>query len=341
MKKALLILLSLVLALAAAAYVVSWFWAGDEVTGAAAQLWPAGLGTLATLPDRYPPQQENDAARKLETLAGSVAENETIAAYVRKEIARGDLTIAEPPAIADLTAIRDLLLREPIVWKRDISIQHGGLLLKTKMYQSLTYALAASALARARRQDPGAWDDLHALWNLSKSLDGQPPRIPRLVAMSMTRAINAVAWKMPLPAPAWLREVQDHDFVRPLFETLQYEMWYAQRNELFPLKPFADTIDRTRTLTIDLSRVTTCEFHAHTPEMLDLDITWQRAFRYRAEREATANALRARAGEPIEQASQCSDGTWSFEGNTLRFAKPIALPERRDTSMPLTLQLSP
>jgi len=338
-KKALLILV----VLAAAVYVVSWFWAGDDVAAAAEQPWPDGLGTLAAVSDRYPQQQENEAARNLTKLADGFPESEAIAAYVRQEIARGDLTIGEPPAIADLTAIRDLLLREPIVWKRDISIQHGGLLLKVKMYQSLTHALLASALGRARRQEPAAWDDLHAVWNLSKSLDGQPPRIPRLVAMSMTRAINAVAWKMPLPAPAWFHEVQDHDFVRPLFETLQYEMWYAQRNEMFPLKPLAQTIDRERILTSKIARLTECEFHlvseAPNPELLDLDITWQRAFRYRAEREATANALRARAGQPIEEGSHCSDGTWSFDGKTLRFAKPIALPERRDTSMPLTLHV--
>ena len=52
-----------------------------------------------------------------------------------------------------------------------------------------------------------------------------------------------------------------------------------------------------------------------------------------------ANALRARAGHPIEEGSHCSDGGWSFDGKTLRFAKPIPLPERRDTSMPLTLRV--
>ena len=91
--------------------------------------------------------------------------------------------------------------------------------------------------------------------------------------------------------------------------------------------------------------MTECEFHRVTEPLTarirtpDLDIGWQRAFRYRVEREATANALRARAGQPIEEGSHCSDGGWSFDGKTLRFAKPIALPERRDTSMPLTLHV--
>jgi hypothetical protein len=91
------------------------------------------------------------------------------------------------------------------------------------------------------------------------------------------------------------------------------------------VRTFAEAIDRERTLTGELARVTECEFH-RVSETPNLDIGWQRAFRYRVEREATANALRARAGQPIEEGSHCSDGGWSFDGKTLRFAKPIACP---------------
>ena len=341
MKKALVI----VVLVAAAVYVASWFWAGDEVAAAAARPWPGGLGTLAAVPDRYPPQHENDVARKLTKLAGPFAEDDAVTTYVRQEIARGEITIAEPPAIPYVAAIRDLLLREPIVWERELSQQHGGLLGKVAMHLTLMRALIASALGRARKNDVGAWDDLHAAWNLTKALNGHPHLIPRIVAMSMTRAINAVAWKMPLPVPAWFDEVQDQDLVRPLFETLQFENWRKWNDQTFALKPFAERIERERTLVGELARVTECEFNrkTETGDRSDpigtLDIGWQRAFRYRVEREATANALRARAGQPIEEGSHCSDGGWSFDGKTLRFAKPIALPERRDTSMPLTLHV--
>ena len=84
MRKALVVLLPL----AAAVYVASWFWAGNEVAAAAARPWPEGLGTLAAVPDRYPPQQENEAARKLASLVGRFAENDAITAYVRQEIAK-------------------------------------------------------------------------------------------------------------------------------------------------------------------------------------------------------------------------------------------------------------
>ncbi|MCU1347232.1 MAG: hypothetical protein JWO56_262 [Acidobacteria bacterium] len=341
MKKALLLLVLL----AAAVYVASWFWAGDAVTAAAARPWPDGLGTLAAVPDRYPPQHENEAARKLTKLAAPFAEDDAVTSYVRQEIARGGLTIAAPPAIPSLTAIRELLLREPVVWKRDLSQQHGGLLDKVQLHLTLVRALLASALGRARQNDAAAWDDLHAAWNLTKAFHEHPHLILRIVAMSMTRAINAVAWKMPLPVPAWFDEVQDRDLVRPLIETLQFENWRQWKEQTFPLKPFAERIERERTLTMELARLTDCELNRATETgdrsdpIFRLDIGWQRAFRYRVEREATANALRARAGTPIEERSHCSDGRWSFDGKTLRFAKPIALPERRDTSMPLTLQI--
>jgi len=340
-KKALVVLV----VLAAAVYVASWFWAGDEVAAAAARPWPNGLGTLAAVPGRYPPQHENEAARKLAMLAAPVAENDAVTTYVRQEIASGELTIAEPPAIAGISAIRDLLLHEPIVWERDLLQQHGGLLPKVAMHLSLMRLLVASALGRARQQDGTAWDDLHAAWNLTKALDGHPNIILRAVAMSMTRAINAVAWKMPLPVPAWFGEVQDRDLVQPLFETMQYENWRRWKEQMFPLKPFAERIERERILAGELARVTECELRRVTErgDRSDpndrLDIGWQRAFRYRVEREATANALRARAGQPIEKGSHCSDGGWSFDGKTLRFAKPIALPEKIDTSMPLTLHV--
>ncbi len=346
MKQALLVLLVMAILLAAVVYVASWFWADDHVAAAAARPWPDGLGTLASVPDRYPPHDENEAARKLMQLAGAVAESDAVTTYVRQEIARGELTIAEPPAIADISAIRDLLLRERVVWKRDISRQHGGLLQNVQMYRSLTRTLVASALRRARQHDVAAWDDLRAAWNLTKSLDGHPHLVLRVVAMSMTRAINAVAWKMPLPAPAWFDEVQNRDLVRPLLETLQYENWRTWRHQTFPLKPFAERIERERTLAADLARMTRCEFD-RVPETGDrsdpngrLDIGWQRAFRYRVEREATANALRARGGQPIEERSQCSDGSWSFDEKTLRFTKLVPLPEQRDTSMPLMLHVS-
>src|SRR5688500_4318227 len=88
MKKALVMLVVMLGMLAAVVWVTSWFWADDVVDAAALRPWPEGLGTLAAVPDRYPPQHENEAARKLTGLAGPLAENDAVTAYVRREIAR-------------------------------------------------------------------------------------------------------------------------------------------------------------------------------------------------------------------------------------------------------------
>ena len=64
------------------------------------------------------------------------------------------------------------------------------------------------------------------------------------------------------------------------------------------------------------------------------------AFRYPAEREAAANALRVRERKPIETGSRCSDGGWMFDGTTLRFSREIAT-AAPDTPMPLVLRVKP
>jgi hypothetical protein len=64
------------------------------------------------------------------------------------------------------------------------------------------------------------------------------------------------------------------------------------------------------------------------------------AFRYRAEREATSNALRVREGKSIEAGSQCTDGGWMFDGTTLRFSREIAT-TAPDSPMPLVLRVKP
>jgi len=203
-------------------------------------------------------------------------------------------------------------------------------------------ALVASALAKARGNDPAAWEDLHAVWTLRRSLDGHPQMMVQTAALAMARMINAVAWKMPLPAPAWLGQLQARDQVRPLLEAYQHQTasYWKDGARMFPTKWLAASVDHDRAIAEELANTTQCDVHARANELgTDLTSVWRRAFRYRAEREATANALRLRQGLSIETRSRCSDGAWSFDGKTLRFAKPLPAPERRDLSMPMTLRL--
>ena len=338
MKKALVVIAAIALVL----WVVSWFRADEAVATSASQPWPGGMGTLESVPARFPVAQANDASRKLTALAGALPKNQAVDDFVFREIARGELTIGEPPALPDVSAIRELLLREPIVWEqRDVEIGDARTSARRAMQMTVARALVASALTKARAGDPAAWDDLHAVWKLARSLDGHPQMMVRTAAFSMARMVNAVAWKMPLPAPAWLAEVQERDHVRPLLEAFQHQAasYWEDGARMFPTKWLADSVEHDRRIAEELFNTTACDVNARANDLgTDLTSVWRRAFRYRAEREATANALRIREGKPIETQSACSDGTWTVDGAILRFSREI--PSGTD-ERPMPLVLSP
>lgn len=336
MKKGLVV----VAAIALVAWVITWFRAPDAVATAAARPWPGRMGTLAA--DRMPKQQANDASLKLVALANALPKNDAVDEFVRREIARGELPIGGPPAVPDVSAIRELLLREPVVWERRDGIGGGNDANAERTVQmTVARVLVASALAKARANDPAAWEDLHAAWKLARSLDGHPQMMAQTAALTAARMINAVAWKMPLPAPAWLGELQARDNVPPLLEAFQHQTasYTEDGLRIFPTKFLAASVDHDRSIAEELFNLTRCDVNVRENELgTDLRFVWRRAFRYRAEREATANALRVREGKPIEAASQCSDGGWTFDGTTLRFSREIATTPP-DSAMPLVLRV--
>jgi hypothetical protein len=340
MKKAALIGLG---ALALVALAVLFFRDENAVATSAARVWPGGMGPLDAVAERWPKLQANDASVKLTALANALQKNEAVEDFVAREVTRGELTINEPPALPDVSAIREqLLLGGPIVWESEEGIGGGDEMnARRAMQLTAARALVASALTKARANDPAAWDDLHAVWKLARTLDGHPQMMAQTAALSMARMINAVAWKMPLPAPAWLSELQAHDDVRMLLEAFQHQAasYWEDSSWLFPTKWLANSVDHDRRIAEELFNLTRCDVSAPANELgTDLTSVWCRAFRYRAEREATANALRVREGKSIETGSRCSDGGWTFDGATLRFSREIgtAAPDR---PMPLVLRV--
>nr|AIA13208.1 Unknown Function [uncultured bacterium]AIA13513.1 Unknown Function [uncultured bacterium] len=342
MKKAAVIV---VVAIALIAWVVLWFRNDDAVATSASRSWPGEMGPLDAAAERWPKLQANEASVKLTAFANALPKNEAVDDFVEREITRGELTIDAPPTLPDISAIRELLLREPVVWERENGIGGGDdMNARRTMQLTAARALVASALAKARSNNPAAWDDLHAVWNLARTLDGHPQLMAQTAALSMARMINAVAWKMPLPAPAWLGEMQERDNVRPLLEAFQYQTAsYAKDGwaAVFRTRWLAASIDHDRLIAEELFNLTRCDVDAPMNELgTDLTSVWRRAFRYRAEREATANALRVREGKAIETGSRCSDGGWMFDGTTLRFSREIAT-SAPDRPMPLVLRVKP
>lgn len=326
MKKALVV----VVILAALVWVATWFRNPRAVATSAAQTWPAGLGTLDSVAARYPAMQANPASAKLTSLARTLPQNEAVADFVGREIARGELTIGDAPAtLPDTSAIRDLLLHDPIVWPRPAGVGEIGdqeTSARRGVQMTVARALIANALSKARANDPSAWEDLHAVWNLARSLEPQPQMMSQTAAFNMTRMVNAVAWKMPLPTPAWLEDLQQSDPLRPLLAAFQYQAasYWESGTEMFPTKWLADSVEKDRHIAETLAKETRCDITTPMNDLgTDLSSIWHRAFRYRAERELTANALRLRTSAPITSTSQCTDGTWTYDGKTLRFTREI------------------
>jgi hypothetical protein len=340
MKKLLIVLVCLGLVV----WVISWFRSPEAVATSAAQPWPGGLGTLEQAAARLKPQEANEASKKLTALGTALPKDEALDEFVWREMSHGELTIGKGPAIPDVTPLRELLLREPVVWPRRGGIG-GDDDTQSRRVMQLTVArrLTASALVKAQANDPAAWEDLRAVWQLARSMDGQPQVMAQTAGLAMARMINGVAWKMPLPAPAWFAEVQARDHLQPLLEAYQYQtLSYVEDGvEIFPTKMLGTSVEHDRLIAEELVKTTQCDVNVRMNKLgTDLSGVWRRAFRYRAEREATANALRVREGKPIEPKSACSDGTWSFDGTTLRFSREIATGPP-DRPMPLTLKVKP
>jgi len=324
---------------------VAWFflWFRDEgaVATSAARPWPGEMGSLDAAVDRWPSLKANDASVKLTALTKALSKDKVVDDFVEREIARGELTIGDPPALPDVSAIRELLVREPIVWESREEFDDTVVAERRGAQMNMARALVASALTKARGNDLAAWDDLHAVWKLARSLGEHPQMMAQTAVLTMARMINAVAWKMPLPAPAWLNELQDRDNVRPLLEAFQYQAASYSEGAWLPTKWLAASVDRDRGIAETLFKETRCDVNTPMNDLgTDLSSVWRRAFRYRAEREATANALRVRAGKSIETTSRCSDGSWIFDGTTLRFSREIAT-AAPDRPMPLVLQVKP
>jgi hypothetical protein len=338
-KKALLVLIVVIGLLG---WVVLTFRNKGAVVTSAAQPWPGEMGTLETVNGRWPTLKANDASLKLKALGDALPKNQAVDDFVAREITRGELTIGEPPLLPDVSAIRELLLRESVIWESRIQFDDVEVAGRRTMQMTVARTLVASALTKARSRDPAAWEDLHAAWKLANSLNAHAQMMAQTAALTMARMINAVAWKMPTPSPAWFSELQERDNVRPLLEAFQYQVAYYGKSDAawFPTKWLAASVDHDRRIAEELFNLTRCDVNMRMNDLgTDLSAVWRRAFRYRAEREATANALRVRVGKAIDPRSGCSDGEWTFDGTTLRFSREIAT-AAPDNSMPLVLRIT-
>ncbi|HET8775887.1 MAG TPA: hypothetical protein VFP80_18965 [Thermoanaerobaculia bacterium] len=344
--------------------------------------WPVSMGTFDEIPARHPKHGPSAEALRLAELARplgidfenrnakATATENAIRDFVDAERARGVVAIEAPPADiaqfltehaeaidalgAHLRASRD------IAWPVDLDAGWTAPIPNLSAYLKVARVLSARALVRARSGDPGAWEDLHAVSMLDRSLHGRAELIPQVLGLSIARMLNAVAWKLPVPAPAWLSEDRAIDRRRLLLQGMQADSWAFWRHAPGESKPFpkayvrasvANLVLHQRASALEISRVTACSFDgsAYGDELVErlprwntlarvamVNIPWAGVLRFEAEREATANALRVRAGQPAIESSRCSDGQWHSENGQISFTREIPGKEK---DMPLRLNL--
>src|SRR5918995_2516839 len=142
MKQALIVV---VVAIALVAWLFLWFRNEGAVATSAARPWPGGMGSLDAVVNRWPALKANDASVKLTALANALPKNEVVDDFVEREIARGQLMIGDPPTLPDVSAIRELLLREPIVWERRVQFDDTVVAEMRVVQMRAARALVASA----------------------------------------------------------------------------------------------------------------------------------------------------------------------------------------------------
>ena len=386
MKKALLWLVVVVVC------VFAGLWIGSAAMNRRAgdKPWPAGLGTLREVDARHPKQTASAAARRLTELARPVGIDFTgkkpddairaeIAIYVQAQHQQATPAIGEPPTgvvayfdqnTLQINALRDHLLSgSEVQWAVDREQGFEAPLPNLLAHLHTARLLTARALVQGRANRIAAWDDLHAAAAVGRSLESRSELISHLIALAVARMVNAAAWKLPLPVPAWWSATESVDQRRILLGAMQAEtsmMWHradASMKGVFyrlasPYTRYAMAsyaIHQRETAEL-ISTLTDCgldaaAFDAKRRALIprwnvmarvaapNLASIWSRALRYEAEREATANALRVRAGQPIVERSQCSDGSWTYMHGTLSFGRGLPMPSPQ-TVMPLLLQIA-
>ena len=253
----------------------------------------------------------------------------------------------------DIDALRDHLLAHgaEIGWAVDLDAGLDMPLPNLLGHMHTARLLTARALVRARNGDARAWTDLEAVSCLDQILHKRPDFISQLIGLAIARMVNSTAWKLPLPVPASFANAPAVDRKRLFLRGWQGDAWVMWKHAPDLSLPFGKAFNRAalanmaihqRDMAEQLSRVTVCNFDgkdfferrlAGIPRwniagkiaLPNMGESWTRLRRSEAEREATANALRIRAGQPFDPRSRCSDGVWRYENGTLSFTGDLPL----------------
>lgn len=377
-------LLLAVVVLVVGAWVTVWVLGTLELRQNVSRKWAAGLGRVDDVPKRFPAAEQSEGATRLVQLADAAGVNllpkkrgsaqpqdlrKAIGDYTKAQFERsGDAIDAPPPAVARylaanaaaLDAVRDHILGgAPIVWETRVTGGFDQPAPNLVGHMDLQRVLMARAFDKARVNDPGAWNELRASWELDRGLWLRPDLISILVALGSTRMQNAAARKMPLPAPPWFAETRRFDYAAAMAAAQQADAWsiahfepstpvslwqrvkrlvdqpierYRMAHGIESMQRSVDAIVGSKGCDVESekfegvrARLITQGFWFYDP-LPNLLGAWQRVLRFQAEREATDRVLQIRAGQMPATQSRCSDGAWVVTANAFQFSREVKVP---------------
>jgi hypothetical protein len=292
------------------------------VRRAAAEPWPYGLGTVQEAAERRP-FQSSPESEQLAALVEPFTEvdAEPARVYVAAQISKIDDAI-DPPGDVGL-AEHEAQLAELV---RYVDAHADRVRWSSYAVSSVTTLLAAAALDRARSGDAGAaWDDVHAIWILARSLAPTSGWRSQEQALLAVRNAAAIVRKLPAPAPRWVAEIAAYDPRRQTalisldMEKLQVRRRHARGPIYTLMQPF---VDRSLASQIRGARLAAEAMAALKPCSASAARQVYRASRMEAELEAMTKVLvlkaeRARLGRwpaapPGGDGSRCAGMHWEY-----------------------------
>ena len=219
--------------------VIFFWWVGvflaDAALSRATQAaWPLGLGSVEDVPNRTPPPVTTDEAEALADAASTfgVSLQERYAPAL--QLGRTLTTFVEKPVDPPPAAVTSFLASNQKALD-DVrrNLNAGGPRMSwEKLPNLLGHVILARALAADAivRRDAVAWDDVHAMLNLTRPLARRPEIVSSLTALSIAGLTNRIAQRLPPPAPAWVGEIRTADFRRPMIAAQQAELWKMRRD---------------------------------------------------------------------------------------------------------------
>ena len=354
-----------ILAAIGAGVVIAWLTGSRALSGSTLLVaWPS-----VDFARQFGNRQENESATRLMATAERFGDDLAISRPALSDYIRKPTGAPPPFLLKHANIIRTLraqiVSNPPPVWTLNSDDVLEPPVPPLGLHMQLFHLLAADALAQhGSGSDAAAWTDLRAAWILSRSLWERPEIMSIATAMVGSRAVAAVAARLDPPLPTWWSDAAAFDMRGSLLRSIEYEAWVTRaRAERFPVgepdgSRFDDAIRRLAAPIVRPIRVAQASIHVGRlrttadaiaksdpcqpfvlAEMPDWAAFVRRFNRFRIEREGVDKMLALRTTGTWSPSSQCREGRWSYDGNTLAFHGPLPPATSRVTIIPLTYQL--